>query len=273
MSKMFDALRRAESERRRKQEESPAAAPSHPLEPVAPLPREAAAPLPATRRPRAAPVSPGASALFEGDTLRELGILRNSLEARLEKKSGRVLLFTSAMHEEGVTTLATAYARLLALHDGHRVLLVELNARTPALAARLGLHGAEGVTHYFSAHRPFASLVQRPEGETFDVVHVGTADATQIQINLEREFPHLMEEALKSYDTVIIDAPPVVLCPETPPLSPFVDGVVLVVHSGRTKRETVERSIKQVQQFQGRVLGVVLNRKRYYIPRFIYRRL
>jgi Mrp family chromosome partitioning ATPase len=52
-----------------------------------------------------------------------------------------------------------------------------------------------------------------------------------------------------------------------------VDGVVLVVHCGRTKRETVERSIKQVQQFRGKVLGVVLNRKRYYIPDFIYRRL
>ena len=104
-------------------------------------------------------------------------------------------------------------------------------------------------------------------------MHVGVADATQIQIHLEREFPHLMQEALKSYDTVIIDAPPIVLSPETPPLAPFVDGVVLVVHSGRTKRETIDRSIKQIRQFQGRVLGVVLNRKRYYIPRFIYRRL
>jgi Mrp family chromosome partitioning ATPase len=269
---MFDALRRAESERRRKQEES-APAPAPALEPVAPIARDAAmpAPAPVPRRPRAEPAAPAPA--FEGEMLRELGILRNSLESRLEKKSGRVLLFTSAMHEEGVTTMATAYARLLAMHEGHRVLLLELNARTPALAARLGLHGAEGVTHFFSAHRPFAGLVQRPDGEAFDVMHVGSADATQVQINLEREFPHLVQEALRSYDTVIVDAPPVVLCPETPPLSPFVDGIVLVVHSGRTKRETVDRSIKQLQQFQGRVLGVVLNRKRYYIPRFIYRRL
>jgi Mrp family chromosome partitioning ATPase len=205
--------------------------------------------------------------------LRELGILRNSLESKLDRKSGRVLMFTSAMHEEGVTTLALAYARLLALQGDQRIVLIELNARTPALASRLGLTAAEGVTHYFTSRRPFASLVQRPAGEAFDVVHVGLPDATLIQINLEREFPHLMEEALQSYDTVVIDAPPVVTCPETPPLAPFVDGVALVVHTGRTKRETVERSIKQIQQFQGRVLGVVLNRKRYYIPRFIYRHL
>jgi Mrp family chromosome partitioning ATPase len=182
-------------------------------------------------------------------------------------------MFTSAMHGEGVTTLALGYARLLAMHNEHRVLLVELNARTPSLAARLGLHNPEGVTHYFGQRRALASLVNRPAGELFDVIHVGAPDPTHIQINMERAFPHMIEEALRTYDTVIVDAPPVVVCPETPPLSPFVDGSVLVVHSGRTKRETVERSVKQIQQFQGRVLGVVLNRKRYYIPYFIYKRL
>jgi Mrp family chromosome partitioning ATPase len=280
LSKMFDALRRAEADRRRKQSEgSDGAVPA--LEPVASRVRETTVPPPmpavaTPRPPRSGPSSPGAPLhavpSLGPEMLRELGILRNSLEARLDKNTRRVLMFTSAMHEEGVTTLALAYARLLAMSN-QRVVLIELNARTPALASRLGLAGSEGVTHYFAANRPFSALVQRPAGEHFDAVHVGIPDATQIQINIEREFPHLVEEALKTYDTVIIDAPPVVMCPETPPLAPYVDGVVLVIHSGRTKRETVDRSIKQIQQFQGRVLGVVLNRKRYYIPRFIYRRL
>jgi len=282
---MFDALRRAESERRRKQEETA----SSPLESVESPVRETAIPpapaMPsAPRTPRrealtpimpapVAPVPTDNSDAFPRELLRELGILRNSIEAKLEKKTGRVLMFTSAMHGEGVTSLALAYARLLAMQHDHRVILIELNARTPALAARLGLTAPEGVSHYFSQGRPLASLVSRPAGEAFDVVHVGSPDATQIQINLERAFPHLVEEALRSHDTVVVDAPPVVVCPETAPLSPFVDGTVLVVHSGRTKRETVERSVKQIQQFQGRVLGVILNRKRYYIPFFIYKRL
>jgi protein-tyrosine kinase len=285
MSKMFDALKRAESERRRKQEESaplplePATAPGRETSSVATAPVPATSPRPWRETPAPVapaapvPVDPAAVHAFPSEMLRELGILRNSIEAKLEKRTGRVLMFTSAMHGEGVTTLALGYARLLAMHNEHRVLLVELNARTPALAARLGLHNPEGVTHYFGMRRALSSLVSRPAGESFDVMHVGTPDATQIQINLERAFPHLVEEALRSYDTVIIDAPPVVVCPETPPLSPFVDGSVLVVHSGRTKRETVERSVKQIQQFQGRVLGIVLNRKRYYIPFFIYKRL
>jgi protein-tyrosine kinase len=49
--------------------------------------------------------------------------------------------------------------------------------------------------------------------------------------------------------------------------------VVLVVQSGKTKREVVQRSLDMIAQFDGDVLGVVLNRKKYYIPDFIYRRL
>jgi len=275
---MFDALRRAESERKRKQDEATPASPPGAAVPARESPPASAAPVAARPSLREAPAyvapeTPANAGAFPGNLLRELGILRNSIEATLEKKTGRVLMFTSAMHGEGVTSMAIAYARLLAMHGEHRVLLIELNARTPALAERLHLSVPDGVTQYFSSRRSFDSLVSRPPGENFDAMHVGVADATLIQINLERAFPHLIEEALRAYDTVIVDAPPVVVCPETPPLSPFVDGSVLVVHSGRTKRETVERSIKLVQQFQGRVLGVVLNRKRYYIPYFIYKRL
>ncbi len=270
---MFDALRRAESERKRKLAET---APVSALE-RADVPRiEPVVESRATRdSARTVPLreGPAAADALSGNLVRELGILRNSLEARLAPGTKRVLMFTSAMHDEGVTTLAVAYSQLLAMHGHERVLLVELNARRPALGDRLGIGPGEGVTHYFGDPRPLASLVRHMSGDGFDVLRVGDADPTQIQIHLERVFPRLREEALRHYDTVIIDAPPVVLSPETPPIAPLVDGVVMVVLCGKTKRETVQRSINLVEQFNGRVLGVVLNRKRYFIPDFIYRRL
>ncbi len=271
MSKMFDALRRAEAERKRKMDENgPASAVRVDAAPVE-APVEARV---ALEPVRAVPLreAPAPDTLF-GEHLRELGILRNSLETRLGKGTKRVLLFTSAMHDEGVTTLAIAYSRLLAMHGHERVLLVELNARRPALGERFGLGPGEGVTDYFSETRSLSGLVLRLPNDGFDVLRVGAADPTQIQIHLEKLFPRLREDALKSYDTIIVDAPPIVLSPETPPIAPLVDGVILVVLCGKTKRETVQRSINLIEQFNGRVLGVVLNRKRYFIPEFIYRRL
>ncbi len=269
MSKMFDALRRAEAERKRKIEET---SPVSALERVDVAHAESP-PLREAARAVAPLREAGVVDALEGDLMRELGILRNSLESKLPQNTKRVLLFTSAMHDEGVTTLAVAYSRLLAMHGHERVLLVELNGRRPALGHRLGLGEGEGVTHYFRDSRPLSSLVRRVPNGGFDALRVGEADPTQIQIHLEKVFPRLREEAFKSYDTIIVDAPPVVLSPETPPIAPLVDGVIVVVLCGKSKRETVQRSINLIQQFNGRVLGVVLNRKKYFIPDFIYRRL
>jgi Mrp family chromosome partitioning ATPase len=267
---MFDSLRRAEADRKRKVTEN---GPTPVLERVdvgrvepGAITRESGRTVPL--RDPSIPI-----AALRGELLRELGILRNSLESRLEANTKRVLLFTSAMHDEGVTTLAVAYSRLLAMHNHERVLLVELNARRPALGERLGIGAGDGVTHYFAESRSLSGLIRHLPSDGFDVLRVGEPDPTQIQIHLEKLFPRLREEALKSYDTIIVDAPPIVLSPETPPIAPLVDGVVIVVLSGKTKRETVQRSINLIQQFNGRVLGLVLNRKRYFIPDFIYRRL
>src|SRR6188508_1095351 len=159
---MFDALRRAEAERKQKiAETGPSSAAERVDETSAPTiaAHESAVPesvraVPLHEAPLPADYAP------TGELLRELGILRNSLESRLDARSKRVLMFTSAMHDEGVTTLAIAYSRLLAMHGHERVLLVELNARRPALAERLGLGPGEGVTHYFGESRALAGLIR-----------------------------------------------------------------------------------------------------------------
>lgn len=269
MSKMFDALRRAEAERKRRNlREGEGDKPSVEPTPLEPLNR----PEPGATAPAARPTPNGHPGLSE-DFTRELGILRNSLEAVLGQKKKRALLFASATHEEGTTTLATSYAKLLSVQSQERILVIELNARRPALFWKLGLTGADGVTNYFKENRPLSSLTQRSPAGAYDVVHVGAKDPTTIQLHLERAFPKLIQEALRNYDVVIIDAPPIVVAPETPPMSAYVDGVVMVVQAERTKREVVERSLGMIGQFEGRVLGVILNRKKYYIPDFIYRRL
>lgn len=261
MSKMFENLRRAEQERRRKNGGRNAV--------------DNAAEEPARARGEAAPDSPSRNGHGElpDEFARELGILRNSLQSNLRGRPRRTLLFTSASHEEGVTTLASSYARLESAGSEHRVLLVELNARRPALFWRLGLSEEAGVSDYLAGDQPLASLVQRDPRFGFDVIHVGDKDPANIQLQIEQGLPRLLEEASQAYDMIIIDAPPVALSPETPQIAAHVDGVVLVVYCGKTKREIVQRSINMIEQFEGRVVGVVLNRKKYYIPKFLYERL
>jgi len=256
VSRIFDSMRKAEDERRRRAAERIASE----TEPEAP--RAADEP---PRVVRAVDVPEG--------VLRELGMLRNELEVALSGKKKRTILFTSAMPGEGTTSVAASYASILALEGRERVLVCEMNARRPAFSDVFSTNGEAGITEYFVSKVNLDSLIQRSQSKDLDVLHAGRQDATVIQLHLSAVFPRMLEEALRSYDTVIIDAPPVISSPETPPMTGFVDGVVLVVQAGKTKREVVLRALHSIANFKGRVLGVVLNRKRYYIPDFIYKRI
>ena len=209
MSKMFDALRRAEAERRRKAESDSSAAAENTAPARAAQPVSSTKPMTHVARPDVTPieVASGMDALPEG-FVRELGILRNSIDTTLGDLRKRAIMFTSSAHEEGTTTLALNYAKLVATHGHGRVLLIEINARRPSLFWRLGLSNNEGVTDYFESNRPLASVVQRVDALGVDVVHIGQRDPAKIQQYLERSFPEMIQEGLRNYDTVIVDAPP-----------------------------------------------------------------
>jgi Mrp family chromosome partitioning ATPase len=75
------------------------------------------------------------------------------------------------------------------------------------------------------------------------------------------------------FNYVFVDAPPVQGSPETLALASRVDGVLMVLASGKTRQEVAARSKKQIESAGGKVIGAVLNQRKYYIPDFIYRRL
>lgn len=257
MSRMLDELRKAENRRRQI------------IDRFVEVARPALSPFDA---------SPAAGEAAEQtqmskETLRQLGILRNSVETLLKDKGKRTLVFTSSTWGEGTTTVATNFAKFLALQKHEKVLVFEMNARRPAFSGLFSINGDAGLTDYFTGKSDLRSLVRTVGPYGLGVVPVGQTDPTTIQLNLERGLPRLIQEAYRDYDTVIIDSPPVISFPETAAMAAFVDGVVMVVFAGRTKREVVSRAMDSISKFGGNVLGVVLNRKKYYIPEFLYKRI
>lgn len=255
MSKMFDALKRAEEERRKQMSGT-----------------------------EAEPAVEGQAKVEEGifepqvngfpkSMLRELGILENSIDTSLKGKKKKTLIFTSANPAEGSTTIGVAYARLLALKGQGRILICEMNARNPVFKELFAVSNGAGVSDYFTGSKDLDSIIHRTSAGNLDMIHIGEVDPSFIQIHLQRVFPKLVEEAAAAYDTVVFDAPAIASSPETAPMCSYVDGVVVVVQTGKTKREIVQHSLDSIARYDGNVLGVILNRKKYYIPGFLYKRI
>jgi hypothetical protein len=199
------------------------------------------------------------------DVEREMTGLRISLEAALTRRIPRTVMFIASQGGEGTSTVAAQFAQSLASDERLRVLLVDVHARRPA-------YGPDGSP---VAARPARGTRRRQEwsdGPSPDLMPL--ADDWLEASNLT---PTSLIESLDAiasgYDWIVIDGPPVLESPDAATLGAVADGVIVVVQAGRTKRPVLTRSVDLMNRAGGRVLGIVLNRRRLEIPGFIYRRI
>jgi Mrp family chromosome partitioning ATPase len=273
MTRIFDALRKAQT--------------AHAVAPVAPVP-PAMHPAPPVNPPVAHPrgagpahtvasavVPAGFAALPHIDTVvpvplpqevtRELTMLRIRLDALLEDRGSRVVMFCSSQSSEGTSTVAAEFALTLATDGRQRVLLADFHARRPVIGDRFGLEPDSPTP----ARRPHLRMAEEPE------LAVLRIDERSVRHGaLHPEWARSRVAAVSSlYDWVILDGPPVLESPESVDIAALADGVVLVVQAGVAKRPVVARAAELLRRGGARVLGTVLNRRRLEIPEFIYRRI
>ena len=173
----------------------------------------------------------------------------------------RVIVLTSANPGEGKTTVASNLALALA-EIGRRVLLIDGDLRKPRLHEIFNVSNAWGLSDLLEGTKP-------PEGSEAMVVGTGYRDlyllpagsaASSISSLLHSpralEFLQRMRE---EFDTVIIDTPPMLQMPDARVLGRLADGVILVVRSARTTRETAAAAGQRLAEDGTRVLGTVLN--------------
>lgn len=206
---------------------------------------------------------------------RGLMTLRNSIDSELKNSDFRVIMFTSAIAGEGKTTITAFLARMLALSEADRVLLVDCAVVNPELHTLFGLNNEKGLLDYLAGSAPLEEVINAVDDGFLDVVTTGPrrgADITQPLFNSEK-MATFIRATREMYDYVLIDTSAILEAPETPIIGSFATGTVIVVQSGRTKREVIKRAMMTIEKLGGKFLGTVLNRKKYYIPEFIYRRV
>jgi Mrp family chromosome partitioning ATPase len=263
MTRIFDALKKAQSR-------SPMSMTPLPVPMPAPAPVVGSITRPGAATFGSAVAPAGFAALPHIDTVvpahlqeevaRELTMLRIRLDAAFQDRASRVVMFMSSQGQEGTTTVASEFARLLALEGRQRVLLADLHARRPALAARFGLNGSR---------RPSVRAADLPE------LSVMTMDENAVSRGSYNSAAarQMIAAVSNLYDWIVLDGPPALESPEAVEVAALADGVVLVVQSGIAKRQVVARAADLLQRGGAHVLGTVLNRRRLEIPEFIYRRI
>lgn len=210
---------------------------------------------------------------FPGRMNRELATLRNSIELAVPRNN-KIIAFTGAVRGEGASTLAAGYARFVASELGSRVLLID--ADLTGEGERLSGEAPDpeaGFLQVVANGLPAPRAVLGVEGSSFHFLPSGGHSLQTLQVFAAERTRDLLRDLSAAYDVTVIDSAPVTLYPEVPVLLAQADGVVLVVQSERTRREAAQRAMNRLTSAGCNVVGAVINRRRNVIPGFLYRRV
>lgn len=206
---------------------------------------------------------------------RSIMTLRNSIDSEMKDVASRVIMFTSAVKGEGKTTIAASLGRVLAIGEAEKIILVDCAVANPTLHTLFGVENKKGIIDYLAGKAELSEILHSLDKGVLDLITAGTIKSgamTQPLFNSER-MAQFMNSMAEEYDYVLIDTPPILEVPETAIIGSYVGGVVMVIHAGKTRREVIKRAIQMVEKMDGKFIGTILNKKKYYIPEFIYRRV
>ncbi len=192
-----------------------------------------------------------------------------ALFASSGSESSRVVVVVSAFPGEGSSTVARHVAKLLA-RDAATV-LVDANLRAPTQHTAFGFPRERGLTELLSRSARTADVVKPVSSTGLALVTSGDAEsATTLPVSAVAR--DIVESLRRDFRWVVVDAPAITALAEGGAWFGLASGVILVVQASRTRWEAAEHAVRIIQESGGRVLGAVLNRRKFYLPEFIYRR-
>ncbi|HLD46438.1 MAG TPA: hypothetical protein VJA64_01345, partial [Desulfobaccales bacterium] len=197
-----------------------------------------------------------------------------SLKAHLQflaKSSQHLAIqFSGANRHNGSSTTASNLALVLAwdLVD-RRILLVDGNRTDPSAHQTFGLLQGPGLLNYLTEEINLQQVLQPTMRPNLDVITIGKPAAQILSPFDLLKFATFLEEALSRYDFVLLDSAPILSSSDSFTISTKVNGVILIVEANFSRYETII-SIENYLQDSAKVLGIVLNKRRFVIPKALY---
>jgi succinoglycan biosynthesis transport protein ExoP len=176
-------------------------------------------------------------------------------------KASKVIGITSALPNEGKSTVAANFAQLIA-HGGGRVILVDGDLRNPALSRSLAPDTSGGLLDVVAGKMPWREAVWTDPSTALAFLPVVAKPRVShtSEILASEAMKKLIESLRGAYDYVVVDLPPLAPVVDVRATTQIIDSYVFVVEWARTRIDVVERALGSAQGVYDRLLGIVLNK-------------
>ena len=187
--------------------------------------------------------------------------IKLAIDLNPTKTSNKIVGITSALPNEGKSTIAASLAQLIG-HAGKRVIIVDCDLRNPSLSANLAPNATAGIIDVLSGARsleetvwrdPKTNLALLPAAKSAPLFHTS-------EILSAEQTRKLFDKLRANYDYVIVDLPPLAPIVDVRATTPLIDCFILVVEWGRTKIDVVQHALHTAPNVYETSIGTVLNK-------------
>ena len=176
----------------------------------------------------------------------------------------KVILFTSAIPNEGKSTVVMDLAR--SLTDSKKsVLVIDADIRKSVLIGRMraratGSKEIFGLSHYLSGQKKIAEVIYATDKNRLFMIFAGPSVPNPTEMLEKRYFAELIEFARDQFDYVLIDCPPMGAAIDAAVISKNCDGAIIVVSQGTVSSRGIVNVKRQLENAGVHILGAVLNK-------------
>ncbi|WP_226654743.1 CpsD/CapB family tyrosine-protein kinase [Pseudalkalibacillus hwajinpoensis] len=187
--------------------------------------------------------------------------IRTNIQFASIEEEIRTIMVTSSGPMEGKSTTIANLGVVLA-QQGKSVLIVDADLRKPTVHYTFRTMNTRGITNILTRQAELVEVTQETEVPNLNVLTSGPVPPNPSELLGSKGMDNLIEEALRNYDIILFDCPPILAVADSQIVANKAQGTVLVVSSGTTDKEAAVKAKERLESVSSKLLGVVLNRKK-----------
>jgi len=203
----------------------------------------------------------------------EMMALYQSMNALLPDAAKKTIQFIGSREDEGTSTIIREFAMVSVMKFGKSVLLLDADSQKYSQYGYFDIKPTYKLEDAIHNDIPTNKVLHQVDELSLYVsqFHINSPFTAEFFDPAKRQ--HYWKIFRKDFDFILIDSPPATLSSVSSTIADKVDGIVLVLESEKTRWPVAERVKTNIIKNGGKILGLVMNKKCYHIPDFIYKRL
>ena len=193
----------------------------------------------------------------QGFGTEEFRTLRSRLYQMRERQPLKKILVTSSLPKEGKSFVAANLAQVMVRQHGRRALLIDGDLRGARLHSALGTSATPGLSEYLMGEADEFSVIQRGPMENLFFIPSGREVSNPAELVANGRLKFLLNRVEALFDWIVMDSPPAVPVSDPTLLANYCDGVLMVVRSNATPFDIARKARMEFRD--AHLVGVVLN--------------